>query len=351
MSPSQATKQSVMQKDLIAIKKNLFAIPHSKFTQWAREIYRYQLKNTAVFNNWTRHVQAVTPDKGQYISENETLFNPREFTFLPIEFFKTHSVLNSQCKVLEATFESSGTRNHIRSKHMVYDLSIYEQSFTQGFEMQYGRIEQYCVIGLLPSYIEREGSSLIYMVDKMIQKGKPKSGFYLDQYHDLAKIIDSNEKNEIPTLLFGVAFSLLSMAEIIQNRLWTRTIIMETGGMKGRGNELTRNELHRILSTSFGCKNIHSEYGMTEMLSQAYAPKEGIFFGPPWMKIVIQDPVDFRTFLSPGKTGRICVIDLANIHSCSFIATDDLGRVWEDGSFEMLGRIDFTDLRGCNQLI
>lgn len=351
MSLSQATKQSAMQKDLSAIKKSLFAIPHSKFTQWAREIYQYQLKYTAVFSNWTAHVQGESPFKEQAITENNTVFNPSEFTFLPIEFFKTHSVLSDQCKGFEATFESSGTRDRIRSKHMVCDLSVYEQSFTQGFEIQYGRIENYCVIGLLPSYLEREGSSLVYMVDKMIQKGQPKSGFYLDQYQDLANIIDHNEKNEIPTLLFGVTFSLLSMAETVQNRHWTRTIIMETGGMKGRGNELTRNELHEILSDSFGCKNIHSEYGMTELLSQAYAPKEGLFFGPPWMKIVIQDMGDFRTFLPAGKTGRICVIDLANIHSCSFIATDDLGRVHENGSFEVLGRIDFSDLRGCNQPI
>ena len=248
-------------------------------------------------------------------------------------------------------FTSSGTSQQTPSQHIVSNIALYEQSFVSGFELQYGRMDQYCVIGLLPSYLERTGSSLIYMVDYMIQRGKPGSGFYLNQNEEVAHIIKQNEKNGIPTLLFGVTFALLAMAEFLPEQQWNQTIIMETGGMKGRGPEITRDELHGRLLNKFNGANIHSEYGMTELLSQAYATNGHRFGCPPWMKVYIQDPGDPKHWLTNGKTGRLCVIDLANIDSCSFIATDDLAKRFDDGSFEVMGRLDFTDLRGCNQLV
>ena len=207
------------------------------------------------------------------------------------------------------------------------------------------------MLGLLPSYLERQGSSLIYMVEHMIQHGQSGSGFYLNQYQEVASRIAQNEAEGIPTLLFGVTFALLAMAETLPTQQWHNTRIMETGGMKGRGPEITRDELHSRLKQTFLGAEIHSEYGMTELLSQAYAKDGHRFYCPPWMKVFIQDPGDPKQYLPDGKTGRLCVVDLANINSCSFIATDDLAKRFNDGSFEVMGRIDFSDLRGCNQLV
>jgi len=227
---------------------------------------------------------------------------------------------------------------------------MYEASFTKGFELFYGPIQNYCIIGLLPSYLERTGSSLIYMVDHFIKKGKPNSGFFLNEYETVVKIIQDNESRNQPTLLLGVTFAMLEMIKSIPQQQWNHTIVMETGGMKGRGHEITRGELQNQLTKHLGVQHVHSEYGMTELLSQAYSQKNGRFHCPPWMKICIQDPADPQQWFGHEKTGRICIIDLANVYSCSFIATDDLGKTHDDGSFEVLGRIDFSDLRGCNQL-
>lgn len=316
---------------------DLFLIKEVEFTERARSIYQYQRKNNPIFGEWC--TQYPTP----------------EFNFLPISFFKSRTILTTPPNATEIkaeiTFSSSGTTSVTTAKHLVLSLEIYEQSFIRGFEMRYGSIEQYCYLGLLPSYLERSGSSLIYMVSHLIKHGQAHSGFYLNQYHDIANIIERNELLGIRTILFGVTFALLKMIEQLPAQHWKNTIVIETGGMKGHGPELTRNELHEALSSALGCSEIHSEYGMTELLSQAYATQNGRFVCPPWMQIRIQDPSDPRMFLANGKTGRICVIDLANLHSCSFIATDDLGKCHNDGSFEVLGRIDFSDLRGCNQLV
>ena len=314
--------------------ETLFHIPSSKFNDWARIIFQYQQKNNPIFAEWHR---LYPPTSG-------------EFTFLPIAFFKSHSV-TSTTKAPEITFSSSGTTGSTPSLHPVADLKLYEESFTKGFELFYGPIENYCIIGLLPSYLERTGSSLVYMVDHFIKKGKSNSGFYLNEYQTVADIIQDNENRNKPTLLLGVTFAMLEMTNAIPQQQWANTIVMETGGMKGRGTEITREELQEKLRTHLGVQHVHSEYGMTELLSQAYSQRNGRFHCPTWMRICIQDPSDPQQWFGHDKTGRICIIDLANVYSCSFIATDDLGKTHEDGSFEVLGRIDFSDLRGCNQLV
>lgn len=301
-------------------------------------VQTYQRKNNPVFQEWC------------------TQFPSEGLNFLPIAFFKSHSVITQNPEIspqqpAQLLFTSSGTTLQTPSKHVVLNASTYEQSFVRGFELHYGKIEQYCVLGLLPSYLERQGSSLIYMVDYMIQRGQTGSGFYLNQYQEVASRIAQNESRGIPTLLFGVTFALLAMAQELPTQAWHNTIIMETGGMKGRGPEITRDELHTHLKKTFVGAEIHSEYGMTELLSQAYAKNGHRFTCPPWMQVHIQDPGDPKQWLPNGKTGRLCVIDLANIDSCSFIATDDLAKRYDDGSFEVMGRIDFSDLRGCNQLV
>jgi len=238
----------------------------------------------------------------------------------------------------------------ISSRHLVKDLSLYRESFTRGFELFYGSASEYCIIGLLPSYLERENSSLVLMADDLIrQSGHPQSGFYLNEFDKLAALLRELESREQKTLLIGVSFALLDFAEQYPIPL-KHTIIMETGGMKGRRKELIRQELHAILQQSFSLSAIHSEYGMTELLSQAYSKGEGIYHCPPWMKILLRDDEDPLRVITSGS-GVVNVIDLANIHSCSFIATDDAGKVYPDGSFEILGRVDGSDMRGCSLLV
>ena len=272
-----------------------------------------------------------------------------DIPFLPIEFFKTHQIKTGDFEH-EETFLSSGTTGANHSKHLVKDLSLYEDSYINAFKQFYGNIEDYCVLGLLPSYLERKGSSLIYMVDDLIRRSNHnESGFFLDNQAELIEILKKNVENNQKTILFGVSFALLDLAESYQIDL-SDVIIMETGGMKGRRKELTRTELHAIYKNSFGVANIHSEYGMTELLSQAYSKGNGLFKTPRWMKVLIRDINDPFSYLQVNKTGGINVIDLANINSCSFIATQDLGKYSAEG-FEVLGRFDNSDLRGCNLLI
>lgn len=273
-----------------------------------------------------------------------------QIPFLPIEFFKTHKVIvdidnSDACDII---FTSSGG---VKSKHYVKNVSIYEESYLLGFEKFYGAISDYCVLALLPSYLERDGSSLIYMMEDLIQRSKhDDSDFYLNNYDELIqKINELNSKGQ-KTILIGVTYALLELMEGQQLKLNT-SIVMETGGMKGKRKEMVREELHSILCNGFGVTSIHSEYGMTELLSQAYSKGEGIFECPPWMQIIIRDTNDPFHILSDTRTGGINVIDLANIYSCSFIATQDLGKKYANGSFEVLGRFDNSDIRGCNLLI
>jgi hypothetical protein len=273
-----------------------------------------------------------------------------EIPFLPIQFFKSHNVLSS-LETIQQTFTSSGTTGMQTSKHLVTDVGWYEMSYRLGFSEFYGNIEDYCVLALLPSYLEREGSSLIYMVEDLIQSSNHEdSGFYLHNYDELiSKLIELDNSGQ-NVILIGVTYALLDLIEKQKFQL-KNTIIMETGGMKGKRKEMIREELHSLLCNGFGVSKIHSEYGMTELLSQAYSLGDGIFECPPWIQILVRDTEDALTYVSEGKTGGINVIDLANINSCSFIATQDLGKKYPNHSFEVLGRFDHSDIRGCNLMV
>lgn len=312
----------------------------SDFKTCALQVFRHQFKNNAIYRSFCDLLYIHSSD----VKEIE------EIPFLPIQFFKSHAVLSSTQAVKE-TFTSSGTTGSSVSKHMVTDLSWYTKSYTKGFEYFYGPIEEYTVLGLLPNYLERDGSSLIYMVDDFIKKSnKPSSGFYLNNLTELSKTLIALDKKGEKVLLIGVTFALLDLIERQQFKL-QNTIIMETGGMKGRRKEMIRNELHEILCAGFGVSKIHSEYGMTELLSQGYSSGDGVFDCPPWMKILARDTEDALTMVGTNKTGGLNVIDLANYNSCSFIATQDLGKVDNNGRFEVLGRFDHSDIRGCNLMV
>lgn len=321
--------------------KTIFNIQSKEdFKRLSLDVFKYQFEHNKVYRSFCdllyKHPSSVT--------------NIKDIPYLPIQFFKSHKVLSS-INPIEATFTSSGTTGQITSKHYVTDLELYMQSFQKGFRHFYGDIQDYVVLALLPSYLEREGSSLIYMVNDMIAASKhPESGFYLNDLETLKNTLIHLESQGKKTLLIGVSFALLDFVESYQLQL-NNTIIMETGGMKGRRKELIRSELHSILREGFGVDHIHSEYGMTELLSQAYSKGDGIFKTPPWMKVLTRDPEDALTIQSNGKTGGINIIDLANINSCSFIATQDLGKTYEDDSFEILGRFDNSDIRGCNLMV
>jgi hypothetical protein len=268
--------------------------------------------------------------------------------FLPIELFKNHTVKTGNWAE-ETIFTSSGTTGLATSRHPVRDVNFYLQNTVQGFQYFYGGPSEYRVLALLPSYLERRGSSLVCMAEHFIrQSGDPHSGFFLNNTDALVKVLEW--KGSAKILLLGVSFALLALAEHYALDLQD-VIVMETGGMKGRRRELTRPELHRILKKAFGVSAIHSEYGMTELFSQAYSKGEGRFFPAPSMRVFSREITDPLTLQQPGKTGVLNIIDLANFDTCSFIATADLGRVFHDGSFEVLGRVDNSDIRGCNLMV
>lgn len=319
----------------------------NQFNKIALEIFHFQVQNNAVYK---QYVEALKINR-------HSIVNIKQIPFLPIEFFKSHNVISNESPndmPVSHIFESSGTTGIQPSKHFVQDISIYENSFRKGFDHFYGNIEDYCVLALLPSYLERKDSSLIYMCNDLINRSKhPESDFYLNNYKELLLTLEKLENQK--TLLIGVSFALLDLAEMVEkekkNIDFSKVIIMETGGMKGKREELIREELHKKLSHAFGLKLIHSEYGMTELLSQAYSKGNGIFNCPPWMRVLIRDTNDPFAVLPDEKTGGINLIDLANINSCSFIATQDLGKIHNDNSFEVLGRFDNSDIRGCNLLV
>ncbi|SFW59783.1 acyl transferase [Cellulophaga fucicola] len=311
-----------------------------EFNAAALAVFKFQYTSNLVYQEFcnllNKNIVSVT--------------NYTDIPFLPIQFFKSKKVL-IQNATPEITFSSSGTTGTVTSKHYVSNVQVYIDSYLKGFKYFYGDIREYCVLALLPSYLEREGSSLIYMADDLIKKSNhPDSGFYLNNIDALVTKLQALEKKGVKVLLIGVSFALLDVAEQYNLNL-KNTIVMETGGMKGRRKELIREELHQELQKGFGVTEIHSEYGMTELLSQGYSKGNGIFNTPPWMKILTRDPEDPLTLQTTGKTGGINVIDLANINSCSFIATQDLGKVHQDNSFEIIGRFDNSDIRGCNLLV
>lgn len=287
----------------------------------------------------------------QLIPDLSSIDHYTRIPFLPIEFFKTHTVITGPA-VPERVFYSSGTTGSVPGKHYIIDQALYERSFQTNFELFYGRPEQYVILALLPAYLEREGSSLVYMVSRLIEKsGNPGSGFYLNHGQELLSRINRLRSADVKILLLGVSYALLDLTESNRVKLPKGTIVMETGGMKGRRKEMIRQELHQALCSGLGVKQIHSEYGMTELLSQAYSKAQGKFQTPPWMKILIRDINDPLSYNPVNKSGGINVIDLANLHSCSFIATRDLGRYNEDETFEILGRYDNSDIRGCNLML
>ncbi len=336
-------------------EQDIFTIANPKqFEKIALKIFRFQHENNLVYREFCDLMKTD-------VQKVKTL---QHIPFLPIQFFKSHDVVSTTNQVQE-TFTSSGTSGLITSRHLVTDVSLYEQSYRNAFSEFYGNIEDYVVLALLPSYLDREGSSLIYMVDDLIQKtNNLDSNFYLKNYDELIeKIIKVSLENK-NILLIGVTYALLDLLEYTNSEqfqlqkpsLWQGwiglgLIIMETGGMKGKRKEMIREELHEVLCNGFGVSSIHSEYGMTELLSQAYSLGNGIFECPSWMQILIRDPEDALTYLDNGKSGGINIIDLANINSCSFIATQDLGKKYPNNSFEILGRFDNSDIRGCNLMV
>jgi len=312
----------------------------TEFEAMALSVFRMQYAENPVYREFCTYLD----------TKPASVLQLSDIPFLPIGFFKSKKII-SKGKNSEVIFTSSGTTGNLTSKHLVSDIQVYEKSFRKAFAHFYGDIGDYCVLALLPSYLEREGSSLIYMVDNLIQKsGHEKSGFYLDDLQGLKDQLMQLEAAGTKTLLIGVSFALLDMVEKHPIKL-KHTVIMETGGMKGRRRELIREEMHHILQSGFGVDRIHSEYGMTELLSQAYSKGNGRFETPPWMKIIIRDTEDPMTYHPTGKTGGINIIDLANVYSCAFIATQDLGKLHHDGSFEILGRFDHSDIRGCNLMV
>ena len=312
----------------------------SSFNKYCLDIYHFQYRNNLVYKKFCN-----------MICENPMNINEiTKIPFLPISFFKTKKILSVD--KFEKVFYSSGTTINSRSKHFISDLKLYEESFIKNFKNNYGELNKYTIIALLPNYYENESSSLIYMVEKLIKLTKSnESGFFLDDYTNISKKLNQlDSKNDRKTILIGVPYALLDLLDFNQF-CFNNTIIMETGGMKGRRKELVRNELHEKLKSGFGVNQIHSEYGMTELLSQAYSKGNGVFSTPAWMKVLIRDVNDAQNLNFNKKSGAINIIDLANYNSCSFIATDDMGKFVSESEFEVIGRIDNSDVRGCNLLI
>lgn len=320
---------------------DIFSISSQKqFDKIALKTFRFQYDNNTVYRTFCEYLKV----------DKQDIKLVSQIPFLPIQFFKSHDIVTGN-HTIQTTFTSSGTTGSATSRHLVTDLSLYESSYCQAFSQFYGNIEDYVILALLPSYLEREGSSLIYMVNDLIAKtNNIDSGFYLNNYDEIIQKLIALEDLGQNVILIGVTYALLDLLEKQKFQL-QNTIIMETGGMKGKRKELIREELHKILCDGFGVASIHSEYGMTELLSQAYSLGNGVFECPPWMQILIRDTEDALQYVADGKTGGINVIDLANINSCSFISTQDLGKKNPNATFEVLGRFDNSDIRGCNLMV
>lgn len=324
------------------LEQKVFALSNAKeFASIVWDLYQFQFYNNPVYHDYCK-ITGKTP---------ETVKTILEIPFLPISFFKTHKVESTDFDP-ELIFKSSGTTGASTSTHFVKKAKLYERSFFEGFKRSYGDVRDYCIIGLLPSYLERGNSSLVYMVDQLIRaSGCKESGFYLYDFKKLDANLRMLEASGRKTILIGVTYALLDFSEHYPQQL-KHTILMETGGMKGRGREMTRAELYEALRKAFGVSHVHSEYGMTELLSQAYGI-DGKFQTPPWMKILLRDETDPFLIYEPGlpASGAINIIDFANIYSCSFIATDDIGRNDPGRGFEVLGRMDHSDIRGCSLMV
>ena len=312
----------------------------NEFETLALKVFRFQSQKNRVYSEFLRELN-VNSEKVKSIND---------IPFLPVELFRSHVVLSGSEKY-NHVFTSSGTTSEQASSHYIKDLSFYKKIFTTIFSKFYGNPSDYIILALLPSYLERKGSSLIYMMEELIAESSSKeSGFYLDETEKLFSLLQQLQKQKRKTILFGVTFALLDI--VASKKInFPELIVMETGGMKGRRKEMVREEVHKILSKGFGVEEIHSEYGMTELISQAYSKGKGIFKTPSWMKVLIRDPYDPFKSAGLNTSGGINTIDLANIDSCAFISTSDLGKVYDDNSFEVIGRFDFSDVRGCNLMV
>ncbi|MEG2848624.1 MAG: acyltransferase [Bacteroidales bacterium] len=330
------------------LKKEIFKIESTeKFNELCMEVFYYQAKNNKVYSEYLDLLNSLS-GKGKY-----DINSPQLIPALPIQFFKSKKIVSSNAAP-QIIFTSSATTGMVPSKHYVIEKNLYEQSFVNGFRFFYGDPQEYTILALLPSYLEREGSSLVYMAKTLIEMSKKAySGFYLYNHAELFDVLSLLKKRGEKTILLGVSFALLNFIANY-NINFPNLIVIETGGMKGRGKELTRDVLHANLAKGFGVKNIHSEYGMAELLSQAYLKEDGIFNTPPWMKIMIRNlynPFEYYIGEDISPIGGINIIDLANINSCSFIETQDMGKVFANGSFTIEGRIKDSELRGCNMLL
>jgi phenylacetate-coenzyme A ligase PaaK-like adenylate-forming protein len=323
-----------------ALRSRIFQVKQDTFDKLALEIFRFQFQYNEVYRSYAELLKR-TP---------ESVNSVKQIPFLPVSFYKSHRVLCGE--KYDAVFESSATTGQTPSKHYVADVKLYEESFLKCFNLFFGTPEKYCMLMLLPSYLERQHSSLVYMADVLIKQSKnPLSSFYLYDYEKLHNTIQQLEEHNQPYLLLGVTFALLEFSEKFPLAISSNGIVIETGGMKGRGKEMVREELHTILKDRFKVQHVFSEYGMTELLSQAYMKDDGKFHCPPWMKVMTRDAYNPLSILNNEQQGGINVIDFANLHSCSFIETGDVGKVYADGAFEVSGRLDSSEIRGCNLMV
>ncbi|MBL0308718.1 MAG: acyl transferase [Bacteroidetes bacterium] len=325
---------------MYTLKDRIFAVDEFSFETLAIELFAYQYRQVSMYRAFC----------DSFKKKPENVRTLADIPFIPIDFFKRHRLLAGEMAD-QKIFESSSTTDTVPSCHYVADLTVYEESFLKGFAQFYGTLQDYIILALLPSYLERETSSLVYMVKQLMEIGRNKeSGFYLHDFEKLKSTLEQLKQQNKKVILWGVTFALLDFVEKYATH-FPKLIVMETGGMKGRRKEITRLEVHQILRRAFGVDKIHSEYGMTELLSQAYSLGDGRFNTPPWMKILVRDMDDPLGIGIRGSAGALNVVDLANIYSCSFIATGDTGIVYDDGSFEVTGRMDYTEVRGCNLMV
>lgn len=324
---------------MTSLIQSIFDPSFDNFEQKAIDLCHFQLENNPVYRQFVELAN----------KQSSNINSLEDIPFLPIEFFKSQTVKSGSFEP-ELTFLSSGTTGSNPSRHPIRDLNLYEKSFTRGFRYFYGEPKNWAILALLPTYLDNPNASLVYMVDSLIRQSQyPQSGFFKEDFSVLREQLLTLKKQKVPTLLMGVSYALLNLADQYPMDLSGITV-METGGMKGQREEWVREALHHRLKSQFNQKNIHSEYGMTELLSQAYSYGDGYFQAPPWMKVLVRDPYDPFDVQETGK-GALTIIDLANIHSCAFIATQDLGEKWEDGTFQVLGRFDHADVRGCNLMM
>ncbi len=325
---------------VLKFEKDIFSVTEANFEAMALEVFCFQHHHNAVYRQWCDALQV----------RKEAVTTLHQIPFLPIELFRHHQVVCGEVEANTICFTSSSTTSQTPSRHYVRDINVYERSFLKAFEKVYGPVEQTVVLALLPGYLERKGSSLVYMFQHLISKGAVGSGFYLHNQEDLIEVLQALKAKGQKTLLIGVSYALMDLAEkgVVPG---PQCVVMETGGMKGKRKELLKSELHGYLKVRFQAKEIHSEYGMTELLSQAYSTGDEWFDAPPWMKFLIRETDDPLCYKTDGRTGGVNVIDLANINSCSFIATQDLGRLHSGERLELMGRFDESDIRGCNLLL